>query len=102
MISNPAWLAVGIAAVNLILTAGMVGFAWGVLAGRLKTLESGQDAIWSEIVSIKKALGLANGGPSKFVERMEIDGLRDRADETKKRLDSHSERLRSLEIGRGN
>lgn len=98
---SPVWIGTLIAAANLAVTIGGIGFAWGTLSGRLKTIEAAQDAIWSEIMSIKKALGLADGAPSRFVERIEMESLRQRVDEDRIRTNAHSDRLRTLEVQMG-
>lgn len=76
--------------VTIVTNAVIVGAAWG-------SLRSGQRQMHEEVDDVRRALGLKNGSPGKFVTREEVALLRERAE------DEHVEirrRLQALEESR--
>jgi hypothetical protein len=95
---QPQWIVAACALLGLVLNIGGLIFGYWTLTTGQKLIQVAQDAIWSEIIAIKQALGLANGGPGKYVTREKIESIEQWEKDTKLRLDSHSERIRELEM----
>ena len=100
MLQIPMLMAV-VAIIGLLVNVGGLVFGLFTLKSSLALYEKGQEAIWSEIVEIKKWIGLTNGSAPKLVSTERIAAIEEWKEETRQRLDGHSERLRILEIGAG-
>ena len=86
------------AVVGLLLNIVGLAIGYFTLVNGHKLIQAAQDAIWSEILAIKKALGLADGGTGKYVTKEHFEMILQSSKDAKERLDSHSTRLRDLEI----
>ena len=98
MLLQPQWIVAACAVIGLVLNIGGLMFGYFTLTNGQKLIQVAQDALWSEIMSIKKALGLTNGEAGRYVTREKLETLEQWEADAKLRLDSHSERLRALEV----
>jgi len=79
------------AVATLTINLGGVVVAWWMLSTNQKLYLQGQEAIWAEVMVIKKWLGMTDGDSGKFASH-------EWQQDTALRLNDHSRRLKELEL----